>query len=78
RIIMPLPKNAPLFLNLAVKKLKRNGIIHLYYFFKENNLKKQSEELLSKYLKKFKIKKVVKCGAYSPYVYRVCIDFKLV
>lgn len=77
RIIMPLPKDAPLFLDLAVKKLKKGGIINLYYFFEENNLKEQAKELLSKHLKKFKILNVVKCGAYSPYVYRTCIDFKL-
>jgi len=77
RIIMPLPKDAPLFLNLAIKKLKKGGIINLYYFFEEDNLKEQARKLLSKHLKKFKILNIVKCGAYSPYVYRTCIDFKL-
>lgn len=77
RIIMPLPKNAPLYLNLIKKHVKKNTIIHLYTFFKQDNFKNQANNLLKKYLKKFKILKITKCGAYSPYIYRVCIDIKL-
>ncbi len=71
RIIMPLPKEAPLFLNLAKKKLKKSGTIHLYTFMKDPDIKKQN-----KFLKHLNIK-LTKCGKYSPYIYRVCSDIKL-
>ena len=71
RIIMPLPKTAYQYLDLAKKKLKKGGTIHLYSFFKEFNEKKQN-----KFLKNLNIK-LTKCGKYAPYKYRVCIDIKL-
>ncbi len=77
RIIMPLPKDAPLFLDLVSKNLKKNGVINLYVFFEEPDFKGQANNLLKSYFKKFKILNIVKCGAYSPYIYRVCIDFKI-
>lgn len=73
RIIMPLPKDAERYLGLAVKKLKPKGEIHLYSFAREADFKK----LKDKYKKKFKKVDIVKCGVYSPYVYRVCLDLKL-
>jgi len=77
RIIMVLPKENHKYLDLLAKNLKKGGIIHMQSILKEEGLRKQAKDLLSEYLKKFKIKKIVKCGAYSPYVYRVCIDFTL-
>lgn len=78
RIIMPLPKSSKLYLDIIKRKVKKNGIIHLYLFLKKEQLnKKHIEEIIKKYIKKFKIKKIKKTGAYSPGVYRVCIDFKL-
>lgn len=77
RIIMPLPKTAESFLDVAKNKLKRGGIIHLYTFLEETEIKKVPNQIVSKYFKKFKILRTVKCGHYSPYVYRVCIDIKL-
>ncbi|MDP3917367.1 MAG: class I SAM-dependent methyltransferase family protein [Nanoarchaeota archaeon] len=66
RIIMPLPKSAEKYLPLAKRYLKPDGTIHLYTFSQERDFK----ELRIKY----KIKKIVKCGNYSPGVYRVCLD----
>ena len=71
RIIMPLPKTAYQYLPLAKKKLKKGGTIHLYSFFKEPDIKKQN-----RLLKNFNMK-ITKCGKYSPYTYRVCIDIKI-
>jgi len=70
RIIMPLPKTSDSFLDLAVKKIKKNGIIHYYTFLREDEIKNIK-------IKKFKILRKVKCGAYSPGVFRVCIDIKV-
>jgi len=69
RIVMPAPKNANQFLNLALKHLKKKGIIHLYTFAREEDFK----ELKNKY-KTFKKVKLIKCGQTSPRIYRVCLD----
>src|SRR3989344_2316877 len=50
RIIMPYPKEAPKFLDLALKQIKKGGIIHLYTFEHEEKF----EELRKGYLKNFK------------------------
>mgnify|MGYP001596848540 CR=1 FL=1 len=76
RIIMPLPKEANLYLNLALTKLKPQGTIHLYAFLEENNMEEQAYKLIKESIKDFKITNLVKCGAYAPGVYRVCIEFK--
>ena len=78
RIIMPLPKDAGNFLNLALNKLKKNGIIHLYDFAEENKYEKiikNIEKECKKQNKKYRILNIVKCGQFSPRVYRICVDF---
>ena len=74
RIIMPLPTDAENYLELATKKLKKRGIIHLYTFLEKEKLEKK--ELTPKF-SKFKLLRITKCGAFSPFTYRVCIDLKL-
>ncbi|MEM2131337.1 MAG: 50S ribosomal protein L11 methyltransferase [Candidatus Woesearchaeota archaeon] len=77
RILMPLPKGAESFLNLAFSVSKKNTIIHFYDFEHENEIKK-SEEKIKKIAKNkifYKIKDIVKCGQYSPGKYRICADF---
>ncbi len=76
RILMPLPKSAEDFLDLAKKYIKKNGIIHFYTFAQEKEFKDLSEKI-KKHFKRFKILKIVKCGNYAPFTYRVCIDFKV-
>ena len=76
RILMPLPKESMLYLDLAVKKIKKDGIIHLYTFIEEdgeNELKKE----IGKHIKKFKILNIVKCGVYGPRIFRACVDIKV-
>ena len=80
RILMPLPKGAENFLNLALKKIKNNGKIHFYSFSEENNynkLKKIINEECKNNNKKCKIIDIVKCGQFSPRVLRMCVDFKV-
>ena len=77
RIIMPLPKGAETFLNLALNKIKKNGVIHFYCFAEENkydNILKIINNKCKKSKKQCKILNIVKCGHFSPRVYRVCID----
>src|SRR3989344_1053170 len=80
RIIMPLPTNAKSYLRLALNKINKNGIIHFYDFQKENEFDKSAEEIqkiCKKQKKKIKISKIVKCGQFSPRVFRICVDFKI-
>ena len=80
RIIMPLPKGAENFLGLALNKIRKNGIIHFYSFAEENNygnIKKIINNECEKKKKKCRILDIVKCGQFSPRVYRVCVDFKV-
>jgi len=77
RIAMPLPKTGEQFLPLALKKIQKKGIIHLYDFLSEEEIAVQMEEIknISKQEKhKIKILRAVKCGQFSPHVYRICFD----
>jgi len=75
RIIMPLPKEAHLFLKLAKKYLKPKGTIHLYTFLEEKQIR-SAKKIVEDKIKKFTISKKTKCGAYAPRIYRVCLDIK--
>ena len=80
RIIMPLPKGAENFLKLALGKIKKNGIIHFYCFAEENKYEpiiKTINKECKKSKKQCKILKIIKCGQFSPRVYRICVDFKV-
>ena len=61
RILMPLPKGAEKFLGLALKVIKKQGVIHLYTFLEEENInKKYLEDYLKNYAKTFKLLDFVK------------------
>ena len=80
RIIMPLPKGAEHFLNLALSKINRDGIINFYDFAEENNygnIINLINNKSKKQKKKYKILKITKCGQFSPRVYRICVDFRV-
>ncbi|MCK5107873.1 MAG: class I SAM-dependent methyltransferase family protein [Nanoarchaeota archaeon] len=81
RILMPLPKDAHTFLGLALSKIKKNGIIHLYDFEEEKNIPSAVDKKISnackKAGKKYKLLDVVKCGQYGPHKHRTCADFKV-
>lgn len=76
RIVMPLPRTAENYLDLAFSVAKKNSIIHFYDFEFEQNINKAAEKV-KKHCKKCKILKVVRCGEYSPRKYRLCVDFKV-
>jgi len=79
RIVMPLPKSAETFLDIASFKIKKKGIIHLYLFWEEEKInKKYAAGFLKEYMsKKFKVKDIVKCGQFGPGIYRVCVDIQV-
>ncbi len=79
RVLMPLPKGAENYLDLALKTVKKKGIIHFYDFLNEEEFDKAIKKIdkaCKKQEKKYKILKLVKCGQFSPRVYRVCVDFR--
>ena len=76
RIVMPLPKTAEEFLPLAKKYAKKGATIHYYTFGKEDEFE-EIKTKLKKLFFKTKSMDIVKCGQYSPYVYRMCVDIKL-
>lgn len=76
RVLMPLPKSAENFLDIALKLVKKKGIIHFYDFLEEKDIPEKALEKIRKKVKKFEVLRVVKCGQYAPGRYRVCVDFK--
>lgn len=81
RILMPMPKTAEEFLPTAFLAAKKGTIIHYYDFGREEEfkfLKEKVKNACKQHKQKYRIMKTVKCGDYSPGVYRVCIDFKIV
>ena len=81
RILMPLPKGAENYLDLAIKQAKKNAVIHFYDFLNEKEFdlaKEKVSKACKKLKKKFKVLKLVKCGHFGPGIYRVCLDFKVI
>jgi len=80
RILMPLPKGGESYLNLALNKIKKNGIIHFYSFTEQDKNKETVNTInkeCDKQKKKCRILKITKCGQFSPRVFRICVDFKV-
>lgn len=77
RIIMPLPKDAYKYLDLAISKINKNGIIHMYDFLEEEEIPIQGIERIKPINVKYKLIDSVKCGQISPRKFRVCFDYKI-
>ena len=81
RIIMPLPKDAGRYLDLALRKTKPGGIVHFYDFLPEEEIPDAAKNKImtagQKLKKKIKILRIVKCGQLAPRAYRVCVDFRV-
>lgn len=77
RIIMPLPKGASNFLDLAKLKLKKGGILHYYDFLKEEEIPQIGLERLKNAFEGLKLVKYIKCGHLGPGKYRVCFDCRI-
>ena len=80
RILMPLPRGAEDYLDIALKAAKKNSIIHFYDFLHEDEFDKAKEKIdknCKKIKKKYKILKLVRCGHFGPGIYRICVDFRI-
>ena len=80
RIVMPLPKTSEDFLGVSLPKIKEKGLIHLYSFLNEKNIDteaKKIKKICEKLGTNVKVLRKVKCGSFSPGVFRVCFDLKI-
>ncbi|MCK5282285.1 MAG: class I SAM-dependent methyltransferase family protein [Nanoarchaeota archaeon] len=80
RVLMPLPKSAEDFLDIALPKVKKNGILHFYDFLHENNFgasETKIKDACKRAERKYKILNFTKCGQFGPGKYRVCIDARI-
>lgn len=77
RILMPLPKSANQFLDIALSVAKKGATIHYYDFLHEKEMPQEAIKKIKKHQKRFKIKYWGKCGQYAPNKSRVCVDFKI-
>lgn len=79
RVIMPLPKGAYKYLDIAMLCLKpEGGIIHFYYWSREEDLFSKAEKLLVEVGKKYgfelKILERRKVSPYAPRTYKIVVD----
>lgn len=78
RVVMPLPKDAGDFLDVALPAMNPKGIIHFYDFAHDT---KDTEEKVKKIAAglgyPIEILNTVECGSYSPCLSRVCIDLRV-
>ncbi|MBU0457792.1 MAG: class I SAM-dependent methyltransferase family protein [Nanoarchaeota archaeon] len=80
RIVMPLPKTGEEFLDIALRKAKKNTIIHLYAFLEEKEINKYAlkiKKICTGLKHPVEVLRKVKCGQFSPGTFRVCFDLKV-
>jgi tRNA (guanine37-N1)-methyltransferase len=81
RITMPLPKGAHEFLDVAFKCIKKNGIVHFYYWDREDDLYGGALDIIKKAAgkagKNVKILGKRKVLPYGPRIWKVCVEFRV-
>lgn len=82
RVLMPLPKGAYQFLDVATKSLKPGGILHFYHWSPRGNLFVEGEAtLLEAVLKEGRTAEIldrVKVSQYSPSTWKIRIDARII
>jgi tRNA (guanine37-N1)-methyltransferase len=82
RVLMPLPKGAYQFLDVALKSLKTGGILHFYHWSPRGNLFVDGEEILLKAVsnesRTAEIIDRVKVSQYSPSTWKIRIDARII
>lgn len=81
RVLMPLPKGAHRFLDVAVPLLKDSGVLHFYHWAPEDDLFTRAENLVAKAVKdrggNMEVINRVRVSQYSPRVWKVRLDVRL-
>jgi len=82
RVLMPLPKGAHAFLDVAMPMLREGGVLHLYHWAQEPDLFSGAEELIARCADGFNVHletlERVKVSQYSPRVWKIRLDSKLI
>lgn len=79
RIVMPLPKGAGDFLDVAFAAMKRGGVIHFYGFGKTRaDAVKTLEDAARREGVKLKVLSSKTCGEIGPKTYRLVVDVQVV
>ena len=74
KILMPYPKDAIKYLNIAISKAKKDAIIYFYDFMSQEQIDSKYYDF-SKY--PLSILSLTKCGQVGPKNYRVCLEFRV-
>jgi len=81
RILMPLPKGAHEFLDVAFECIKKGGVIHFYHWDREDDLYTKALKIVNDEAKKagekVKILDKRKVLPYGPRIWKIVIDFKV-
>ncbi len=81
RVVMPLPKGAYQFLDLAIPRLRRGGILHFYHWASEEDLFTEAEKLVKEAAERFgreiKVLNRVRVLPYKPRTWKICIDAEI-
>lgn len=78
RILMPLPKSAETFLDVALGAVKNTATIHFYAFLHEDEVSQAHtwiQDACEKASIGWNILETVKCGQQAPRTFRFCVDF---
>lgn len=82
RILMPLPKGAYRFLDVAIPLLKDRGVLHFYHWAPETDLFTASEKLVAQAAedagRRAEVVDRVRVSQYSPRYWKVRLDARLV
>ncbi len=79
RIIMNLPSKAYQYLDIAIKSLRKNGILHYYQFVSEEEYPDEIERYLEEEIEKNgrnleKLLNIRKVRAYAPHLWHIGVD----
>ena len=78
RVLMPLPKGAHMFLDVAVSMVRPGGVLHFYHWAPEDDLYGEAQRLVveaaAEVGRRAEFVGGVKVSLYSPRVYKVRVD----
>lgn len=77
RIIMPLPKGAEQYLDVALRVAHTGSVIHYYDFIldgEEDHLVQQLDTIFKALGVKYTVINILRCGQSKPHEFRVCVD----
>jgi tRNA (guanine37-N1)-methyltransferase len=81
RVLMPLPKGAYKYLDVAIPTLKRGGVIHFYHWAPEEDLWSEGERLIDNASRMLRREATIidrqTVSQYSPRVYKIRLDARI-